>query len=255
MTVAAPHDPGVRPALLQALRYVLDDGPHLCAFRGARRAQDGGDRRTARDVIDVHRREAALVVMRVPERQLLAAMRRAERVVDVEDLNPARLHRRAELVEHNHPEPRRVGLAGRILQPGDGRLRRQRRSGLRTSPDRDLHQRIVPQPVKVDRILVSARDRGHALHNHLEHLMQDAVRIPAIRHRRRKPPAHTKLALRLAQQQQTGIGRLGAAVKIYCEFLALDGWQVEGERRIVGHGGCGAGLIARSKAIGYRFAM
>jgi hypothetical protein len=57
--------------------------------------------------------------------------------------------------------------------------------------------------------------------------MLDAIRIAAIRHRRRKPPAHTKLALCLAQQQQTGIGRLGAAVKIYCEFLAVDGWQIE----------------------------
>ena len=35
---------------------------------------------------------AALVMMRVPERQLLAAVRRAERVVDIEDLHPARLH-------------------------------------------------------------------------------------------------------------------------------------------------------------------
>jgi hypothetical protein len=39
----------------------------------------------------VHRRKAALVVMRIPERQLLAAMGRTERVVDVEDLKPARL--------------------------------------------------------------------------------------------------------------------------------------------------------------------
>jgi hypothetical protein len=48
-------------------------------------------------VIDVHRGEAALVVMRVPERQLLAAMRRTERVVDVEDLNPARLATRGKV--------------------------------------------------------------------------------------------------------------------------------------------------------------
>ncbi len=33
MTVAAPHDAGVRPMPLQALRYVLDDGPHLRALR------------------------------------------------------------------------------------------------------------------------------------------------------------------------------------------------------------------------------
>jgi len=64
--------------------------------------------------------------------------------------------------------------------------------------------------------------------------MLDAIRIAAIRHRRRKLPAHTKLALRLSQQQQTGIGGLRATVKIDCEFLAVDSWQVEGERRIVG---------------------
>jgi hypothetical protein len=63
MTVATPHDAGVRPMSPQALRHVLDDGPHLRALRGARRTQDGGDRRAARHVIDVHRRKAALVVM------------------------------------------------------------------------------------------------------------------------------------------------------------------------------------------------
>jgi hypothetical protein len=106
-----------------------------------------------------------------------------------------------------------------------------------------LHQRIVPQPVEVDGILVPASDRRGARHHHLEHCVLDAIRIAAIRHRLRKPPAHTKLALRLPQQQQTGIGRLGAAIKIDCEFLAADGWQVEGKQRIVGHGGCGGGLI------------
>jgi hypothetical protein len=33
MTVAAPHDAGVRPMLLEALRQVFDDGPHLRALR------------------------------------------------------------------------------------------------------------------------------------------------------------------------------------------------------------------------------
>jgi hypothetical protein len=33
------------------------------------------------------------------------------------------------------------------------------------------------------------------------------------------------------------------AVEGVSEFLAADGWQVEGKRRIVGHGGCGGGLI------------
>jgi hypothetical protein len=55
----------------------------------------------------------------IPERQLLAAVCSAKRIVDVENLEPAR-------------------------------------------PDRDLHERIVPQPVEVDRILVPAGDRRGA---------------------------------------------------------------------------------------------
>ena len=70
----------------QALGHMPDDGAHLAALGGARRAQDRRNGRAARHVIDVQRRKTTLVVMRVPECKLLAAMRRAERVVDVEDL-------------------------------------------------------------------------------------------------------------------------------------------------------------------------
>jgi hypothetical protein len=45
------------------------------------------------------------------------------------------------------------------------------------------------------------------------------------------------------QQQHTAIGRLIAARKIDGEFLTSDRGQVERKRRIVSHGGCGAGLI------------
>ena len=79
-------------------------------------------------------------------------------------------------------------------------------------------------------------------------------RIAAIRHRFGKPPAHPELALRLPQQQQTAIRGLVAAVKIHCEFLAANGWQVEGKRRIVGHDGCGARLIYDAIRSGHRFA-
>jgi hypothetical protein len=82
-----------------------------------------------------------------------------------------------------------------------------------------------------------------ARHHHLEHIVTDAARIAPIRHRIGEPPAHPELALRLPQQQQAAIRGLVAAVKINCEFLAMDRWQVEGKQRIVGHGGCGAPSI------------
>jgi hypothetical protein len=71
-----------------------------------------------------------MIVMGVPEGKLLAPMRRNERIVDVEHLN---LGRRAELIDHNQSELRRLDLARRIPQPGNGRLRRQRLSALRVA--------------------------------------------------------------------------------------------------------------------------
>jgi hypothetical protein len=151
-------------------------------------------------VIDVHRRKAAFVVMRVPERELLGAMRRAEGIVDIKDLQLARLHRRAELIEQSRSEPRHLGLARRILQTADGRLRGQRRPALRTAADCEFHQRVMPQPVEVDGILVPAGDRQNTRHHHLEHRMPDAVRIAAIRHCFGEPQANTTFALRLPQK-------------------------------------------------------
>jgi hypothetical protein len=43
-----------------------------------------------------------------------------------------------------------------------GRLRGRRCSALRTAAGRKLHQRIVPQPIEVDSILVAAGDRRNA---------------------------------------------------------------------------------------------
>ena len=60
----------------------------------------------------MHRRKSALVVMCVPERKLLSAMRRTEGVVDIKDLQLARLHGRAELIEQSRGEPRRLGPDG-----------------------------------------------------------------------------------------------------------------------------------------------
>src|ERR1700733_9584791 len=130
-------------------------------------------------MIDVHRRKAAFVVMRVPERQLLAAMRRAERVVNVEYRLLARLHRRADLVDEGPAEPRRLSLARRILQAADRRLRGEGCTAVRTAPDRDLHQRIMAQAVEVDRILVTASDRRGTRHDHLKHRVR--IRSPSRR--------------------------------------------------------------------------
>jgi hypothetical protein len=71
----------------------------------------GDNRGATRNMIDVHRK-AALIVMRVPERKLLAAMRRAEGVIDVEALKLARPHGGAELAAAaSSPAPRPRGVS------------------------------------------------------------------------------------------------------------------------------------------------
>jgi hypothetical protein len=73
----------------------------------ARRAKDRGNRGAARHMIDVHRRKTALVMMCVPERELLAAMRGTERVVDVQDHERARFDRRPRPRDECRPAWRR----------------------------------------------------------------------------------------------------------------------------------------------------
>jgi hypothetical protein len=54
--------------------------------------------------------------------------------------------------------------------------------------------------------------------------MANAVLIAVVGHGSSKPPAYAELALRLAEQEQAGVGRLVAAEEIDCELLAADGW-------------------------------
>src|SRR6185369_10439041 len=80
-----------------------------------------------------------------------------------------------------------------------------------------------------------AGNRRNPRHHHFKHRVPDALAIAPVRHRGGDPPAHAELALRLPQQEQTAIRGLVAALKIDCEFLAMNRWQVEGKRYSVGH--------------------
>ncbi len=52
----------------------------------------------------------------------------------------------------------------------------------------------------------------------------DAGLVAPVGHGVGQPPAHAKPPLSLAQQEQTSVGGLVAALEINCELLALDGW-------------------------------
>ena len=154
VAVAAPDDPGVGPMSLQTLGDVLDDGPHLGALRGARRAQDCHHRGAARHVIDVHRCEAALVMMGVPERKLLSAMRRAECVVDVEDLERTRPHGGAELVNKSCTQAWAATFCWAAHPPTWWAARRRLLSMIRPTTRRPLMVSRVPMRCSSTRAII-----------------------------------------------------------------------------------------------------
>ena len=149
----------------------------------------------------------------------------------------------------DHPRPtssrtrRRLAVSGRArtacisenaVQTADGRSRGQRCAALRTAPDRSFINGSC-QPIEVVAIFIAARSPRHAPSPfRTSRVVRSASRRSAS-HRR---GGGTPRARVLSQQQSGGL----VANEINCE-LAADRWKVEGKRRIVEHGGCGAGQM------------
>ena len=91
MAVTADGDAGVGPVLADASDQPAQKISNLFARRRLAWAQDRHHRPTRRRVVDVDRQEAALVVVRVPDRELLMAVHDVDRVVDIEDHGLGRL--------------------------------------------------------------------------------------------------------------------------------------------------------------------
>src|SRR5436853_3712284 len=106
---------------------MLEDSADLLARRRLARAQDHYHRLAARPLIDVDRKETALIIVGVEQRELLVAVNRIECVIDVEhDRSGLVAIAIAELVHHRGHHPAKLDLRGCVLQPRHGRLRTQR---------------------------------------------------------------------------------------------------------------------------------
>ena len=81
-------------------------------------------------------------------------------------------------------------------------------------------------------------------------------------HQRRVPPVPDAARQRLgqaepafgpAQQDQPAVGRDQAAPEISGHLLAFDGWKIEREKGIFGHGGVALSLLAKEFALTANF--
>ena len=114
------------------------------------------------------RQEAALVVMRVEQRQLLMAVRDIAGVVDVEnDRGRLAFIGRHPLIDERIGQADRVFQRRRVLQPRQRRLRTKVRAGIRQTPAGELERRIGAQKIQIVGVFIAAGDGEDARADHV----------------------------------------------------------------------------------------
>ena len=99
----------------------------------------------------------------------------------------------------------------------------------------------------------AAGDREHTEAQHGGKGMDDLCLIAPIADAACQRVGQAQAALRLAQQDKPAVRRDQAAIEGGGHLLALDGWQMEGKKAIVGHGGCGALVVREERRVDNEF--
>ena len=147
-------------------------------------------------------------------------------------------------VDQGGRHARHFDAGRRVLQPAHGRLGTQVAAALRRPADGQLEQGIAAQRVAVVGILVPAGDREHAEAQHRRQHMDHPLRVAPLPDATRQRLGQAEPAFGRAQQHQPAVGRDRPALEIGGHLLALNGWKIEREKGIFGHGGRGAFVAA-----------
>jgi hypothetical protein len=189
----------------------------------------------------VDRQEAALVVVGVEQRQLLAAVHHVESVVDVQRHRRGRLRVAGAVEVHHGPhQPDHLAQGRRVLPARHGRLRAQVPSRIGQAAAGQLEAGIPAKVVEVVGVLVAAGDRQDARPQDVRQRMDDPRRVAPIGDQRRQPIADAELPLRRGQQHDPAVRGQPSAVEGSGHLLAADCWKAERLGFIVVHGGCDA---------------
>ena len=201
-------------------------------------AQDDGDRLAGRRLVNVDRQKAAAVVMRIPQRQLLAAVNPVLGVVDVEQDAPRHLGEAvAEQFDHRCHHAFERGCAGQIFQPADARLRAQIIAAFWQPSDRHLKGGVGFERVAVVAVGIPRRDQKRTVSDHLGKLMHHPIGIAPIFEARRQAFGDLEPLLDRCQQQYSAVRSQSAAVEPDMHRLARHCWQTRQNPRIFPHGG------------------
>ena len=116
-------------------------------------------------------------------------------------------------------------------------------------PTASLNEGIAAQGVAVVGILISAGDREHAEAKHRRQRVDHPLRVAPLPDATRQRLGQAEPAFGPAQQDQPAVGRDQPALEIGGHFLASDGWQIERQKDIFGHGGVALSLLAKDLAL------
>jgi hypothetical protein len=140
----------------------------------------------------------------------------------------------------HHPQQRPP--AGGVLEPAHRRLRTQGIAARRGAAHRHLEGGVLAQGVTIVGVFVAGGNGEHAKAQHVGKRVVDARRIARIPETARQSVGDAEPALDRAQQENPRIRREPTAVEGGAHSLAGNGWQIEGKKAILAHGGCGAPL-------------
>jgi hypothetical protein len=240
VAVAAQGYAGPRPVAADLPQQTPQMPPDFLAGGRLAGPQQHRNRAGGRGVVDVDGQEAALVVVGVEQRQLLAPVHHVHGVVDVERHGRRRLGvAGAVQVDHGPHQPDHLAQGGRVLPARDGRLRAQVPPAVGEAAAGQLEAGIPAQVVEVVGVLVAAGDRQDARPQDVRHRVDDPRRVARVRDQRRETVAEAELALRGGEQHHPAVRGQASAVEGGNQPLTVDRRKAERLDRLVLHGGCG----------------
>ena len=184
--------------------------------------------------------EAALPIMAIPERQLLAAMDDIDRLVDVE----RHCRRRGAIagainIDHGAHHPNQLARCRRILPAAHRRLAGQADGAVGQLAHRQLEARVMAQMIEIVGILIAAGDRQHPGLQDVGQIVDDTALVAGIGNAAGQTPGDPHRALRLRQQQHATVRCQPPAIERRGHFLAANSWESKTSNAIVDHGGRG----------------
>ena len=219
MTVGAQQDLGLRPVGADCAQQAVQEGANLLAAGPFGGTKNGGDE-AALAIEHDDRLKAVFVVMRIEQPQLLPAMDRVERVVDVErDPFGNPLEGFAIKIDHGAAHAQQGTSIGQVFKTRDRRLRTQFAIRWREI-ERHLEHGIAAKTGGVVAVFIARRNHQQPKADDVGERVRDLIRHPRVFDTRSHSIGDAKPLLDLAQNKNAAVRRQQTTIEFGDDCLA-----------------------------------